>query len=71
MRWDNLLLLLILALVFWALRQFVIVLSMHGPELRDLYERTFSPVTRPILELELLILAIALLVCLRNACRRR
>lgn len=70
MRWDNILVLLIIALMIFALRELVVSISLHGPSLQDLYERTFKPEMRPILKLELLLLGIAVLVAVRRRFRR-
>ncbi|MBE7456552.1 MAG: hypothetical protein HS102_07975 [Planctomycetia bacterium] len=49
----------------WATHQLVVVLSIHGEYLTTLYERTFSPAERPILKLELLLLAMAVVAGMR------
>ncbi|KAB2942483.1 MAG: hypothetical protein F9K17_12365 [Phycisphaerae bacterium] len=71
MRWDNILSLFIAVLGIWAAHQFVVVLSIHGENLMKLYERTFSPAERPILKLELLLLAMAVVAGMRRAAKRK
>jgi hypothetical protein len=70
-RWDNILLLLIVFLLVWVVREVAVVLSLHGSNLMDLYERIFSPELRPVFKLELFILVIAILVQVRRKMRRR
>ncbi|MBE7456604.1 MAG: hypothetical protein KJ057_17895 [Phycisphaerae bacterium] len=71
MRWENVLVLFIVVLGIWATHQLVVVLSIHGEYLTTLYERTFSPAERPILKLELLLLAMAVVAGMRRAAKRK
>ena len=70
MRWDNILLLLIVGFIIISVRQLIIVLCQHGPALLDLYARTISPPLRPFIKLAASILVIAVLAGFWQSCRR-
>ena len=69
-RWDNVFLVVTLILLTLATRELLIVLSLHGDSLRELYEATFSPRLRPILKLDLVLLALAIVHGRWRAMRR-
>lgn len=68
-RWDNVLLLVLLLLIAHAVREFVLVCSTHGPNLIHLYERIFRPELQPVFWLEVFLLLAVLVYRWRSALR--
>lgn len=69
-RWDNILLLIVFALIILAVGQLVTVVDVHGATMEAWYLRAFSPGMRPILWFEVLLLIIVVVLRLRSIAQK-